>query len=75
MNSYYLWILSFKPGEQPNNYSDEDDEVGSSDKSGGEDKQSDDKTEAANPKPEEWISQFFFYKICRAHYSTHINIC
>ena len=49
LEKYELVGRLLKVGEQPTNYSDEDDEPGSSDKSGGEEKQSD----KDEKKPEE----------------------
>lgn len=48
LEKYDLVGKLLKPGEQPTNYSDEEDEPGSSDKSGGEEK-----IEKADSKPEE----------------------
>lgn len=51
VEKYDLVGKLLKPGEQPTSYSDEEDEPGSSDKSGGEEKV-DEKTED-DTKPEE----------------------
>jgi membrane-associated progesterone receptor component len=50
VEKYDLVGKLLKPGEQPTNYSDEEDEPGSSDKSGGEEKVDE---KAEDTKPEE----------------------